>query len=67
MKSQMKCHITCGPLKYTMDHPKFIVSNQKDGSTMRYRAKEGCDTVKPPKFEVLGCIDFILNYQQFES
>ena len=31
--------ITCDPSVYTMDHPKFIASNQKEESSRALRAK----------------------------
>ena len=32
--------ITCDPSIYTLDHPKFIVSNQKEESIRVYRVKK---------------------------
>ena len=37
--------ITCDPSIYTMDHPKFIVSNQKEESISAIRVKTGISSI----------------------
>ena len=39
-EKEMKKILTCNPSIYTTDHPKFIVSNQKEESIITHRVKE---------------------------